>query len=198
MNCLSLFEIPCSQIPFSSVTTRIHTDKPYRLKCNRSNPCENCVRRGDANSCTYAQAGTRKKIQTSQGPTSPDDMQNRIDRLEGLVLALMTNGAQSAGPAAAVAAISRSTSDSVGSGPANIGIEHDDEMVKEEGDGDSDIEAVSNSFGVLKVDNEKHKTMYFGDSHWHMVLADASLSDFDFYDYDANIVLDCRSKELLQ
>jgi hypothetical protein len=57
--------------------------------------------------------GTRKKNQ-SQGATSPDDMQNRIDRLEGLVLPLMTNGAQSAGPAAAAAAISRSQSDSAG------------------------------------------------------------------------------------
>jgi hypothetical protein len=37
-------------------------------------------------------------------------MQNRIDRLEGLVLSLMTNGAQSAGPAAAQAAIAQSMS----------------------------------------------------------------------------------------
>lgn len=106
-------------------------------------------------------------------------MQNRIDRLEGLVLSLMTNGAQSAGPAAAVAAISRSTSDSVGSAPVNLGFEQDDDMVKEEEEeGDSDIESVSNSFGVLKVDSEKHKSMYFGDSHWHMVLADVRFESF--------------------
>lgn len=100
-------------------------------------------------------------------------MQNRIDRLEGLVLSLMTNGSQSAGPAAAVAAISRSTSDSKGSGPMNLAMDQDNDMVKdEEEDGESDIDSVSNSFGILKVDNEKHKSMYWGDSHWHMVLAD--------------------------
>ncbi|KAF4784262.1 fungal specific transcription factor domain-containing protein [Colletotrichum scovillei] len=47
---------------------------------------------GDASSCSYATPATRKKNQ-SQGSSSPDDMQNRIDRLEGLVLSLMHGGA---------------------------------------------------------------------------------------------------------
>jgi hypothetical protein len=99
-------------------------------------------------------------------------MQNRIDRLEGLVLSLMTNGAQSAGPAAAAAAISRSQSDSAGSLPLDL--DHDDdEMIKEEDEGeDSDVDGVTNSLGVLKVDADKGKTLYLGDSHWHLVLAD--------------------------
>jgi len=146
-----------------------------RLKCNRSNPCENCVRRGDASSCSYAAPGTRKKNQ-SQGATSPDDMQNRIDRLEGLVLSLMTNGAQSAGPAAAAAAIHRSQSDSAASSSFPLDVDQgDDDMIKEEEDGDSDVEGVANSFGVLKVDAEKGKSLYFGDSHWHLVLSDVSI-----------------------
>jgi hypothetical protein len=102
-------------------------------------------------------------------------MQNRIDRLEGLVLSLMTNGAQSAGPAAAAAAISRSQSDSTGSSafPHDLDQE-DDDMVKEEDEEGSDVEDVTNSLGVLKVDADKGKSMYFGDSHWHLVLADVS------------------------
>lgn len=145
-----------------------------RLKCNRSNPCDNCVRRGDASSCSYAAPGTRKKIQ-SQGATSPDDMQNRIDRLEGLVLSLMTNGAQSAGPTAAAAVISRSQSDSTGSSYPPDFERDDDNMIKEEDeDYESDVEGVTNSLGILKVDADKGKSMYFGDSHWHMVLADVS------------------------
>jgi hypothetical protein len=97
-------------------------------------------------------------------------MQQRIDRLEGLVLSLMTNGAGTAGPAAAVAAIARSES---GSGPV-AGTGYDVEMVKLEGrEGeDSEVDAVSNSFGVLKVDNEAEKSFYIGDNDWHMVLAD--------------------------
>jgi hypothetical protein len=146
-----------------------------RLKCNRSHPCENCIRRGDASSCSYAAPGTRKKNQ-SQGATSPDDMQNRIDRLEGLVLSLMTNGAQSAGPAAAAAAISRSQSDSTGSNSFPVDLDRDvDDMIKEEDeDEDSDVDNVANSLGVLKVDADKGKSMYLGDSHWHLVLADVS------------------------
>lgn len=148
----------------------------HRLKCNRSHPCENCIRRGDAASCSYAAPGTRKKNQ-SQGATSPDDMQNRIDRLEGLVLSLMTNGAQSAGPAAAAAAISRSQSDSTGSASFPLELERDDDdMIKEEEEGDSEVDGVTNSLGVLKVDADKGKSFYFGDSHWHLVLADVSSS----------------------
>lgn len=147
-----------------------------KLKCNRSHPCENCVRRGDAASCSYAAPGTRKKNQ-SQGATSPDDMQNRIDRLEGLVLSLMTNGAQSAGPTAAAAAIARTQSDSAGSSAFPIEVDRgDDDMIPEEGDEDEDhdseVDGVANSLGVLKVDSDKGKSFYVGDSHWHLVLAD--------------------------
>jgi len=157
-----------------STVRRILTNP--RLKCNRSHPCENCIRRGDASSCNYAAPGTRKKNQ-SQGATSPDDMQNRIDRLEGLVLSLMTNGAQSAGPAAAAAAISRSQSDSAGSSSFPLDLDReDDDMIKEEEEGeDSEVDGVTNSLGVLKVDADKGKSLYFGDSHWHLVLADVSI-----------------------
>lgn len=105
--------------------------------------------------------------------STPDDMQNRIDRLEGLVLSLMTNGASAPGPAAAVAAISsRSQSDSVGSLQVDG---EDDDMIKEEDEEDSEVEGVANSLGVLKVDADKGKSMYLGDSHWHLVLQDVSL-----------------------
>lgn len=100
-------------------------------------------------------------------------MQNRIDRLEGLVLSLMTNGTQSAGPAAA---ISRSQSDSAGSSSFPLDLDPDvDDMIKEEDeDEDSDVDNVANSLGVLKVDADKGKSLYLGDSHWHLVLADVS------------------------
>ncbi|TVY82476.1 Fusarisetin A cluster transcription factor fsa6 [Lachnellula suecica] len=143
-----------------------------QLKCNRSHPCENCIRRGDAQSCSFS-TPARKKNQ-SQGATSPDDMQNRIDRLEGLVLSLMTNGAQSAGPAAAAAAISRSQSDSAGSTSYPVELDNDeDNMIKEEDEGEnSEVEGVTNSLGHLKVDADEGKMLYVGDSHWHLVLAD--------------------------
>jgi len=121
------------------------------------------VKKGDASSCTYAAPGTRKKNSSSHGySTSPDDMQNRIDRLEGLVLSLMTNGAQSAGPAAAAAALSTSASSASVEYPRDVDAE-DDDMIKEEGEGgESETEQVARSFGVLRVDK----------AHWAAILSD--------------------------
>ncbi|KAJ5766224.1 uncharacterized protein N7511_003840 [Penicillium nucicola] len=94
-------------------------------------------------------------------------MQNRIDRLEGLVLSLMTNGSQSAGPAAAMAALSGESS----AGSAGPSHELD---IDEEGMGleESDTEQVTKSFGVMKMDN--NKSYYMGNAHWASILNDIS------------------------
>lgn len=91
-------------------------------------------------------------------------MQNRIDRLESLVLSLMTNGSQSAGPSAAMAAISGNSS----AGPARHLNEAD---VDEDGPGgheESETEQVTKSFGIMKFDN--NKSYYISDAHWASVL----------------------------
>jgi hypothetical protein len=93
-------------------------------------------------------------------------MQNRIDRLENLVLSLMTNGSQAAGPAAATAALSGN--DSIGSAQNYQDLELDDDVDVEE----SDTEAVTKSFGIMKVDN--NKSMYISEAHWASVLNDVS------------------------
>ncbi|CAG8110689.1 unnamed protein product [Penicillium olsonii] len=140
-----------------------------KLKCNRSNPCENCVKRGDAPSCNYAQASSRKKNPPQQSASnSPDDMQNRIDRLEGLVLSLMTNGSQSAGPAAAMAALSGESS----AGSTRLSHELDIDEDEMEGAEESDTDQVTKSFGIMKVDN--NKSYYISDAHWASVLHDIS------------------------
>ncbi|MCJ1474311.1 hypothetical protein MMC13_002969 [Lambiella insularis] len=99
-------------------------------------------------------------------------MQSRIDRLEGLVLSLMTNGAHSAGPVAAARALSTSTS----SGSKEFSsprIGNDDEMVKDEGgeeDGESETDRVVQSLGVLHV--HSGKSLYVGEAHWAAILND--------------------------
>lgn len=95
-------------------------------------------------------------------------MQNRIDRLEGLVLSLMTNGNQSAGPAAALAAISGESS--VGS--TGLSNELDIDEYTPDGAEESDTEQVTKSFGVMKVDN--NKSYYISEAHWASVLNDVS------------------------
>lgn len=88
--------------------------------------------------------------------------------MENLVLSLMTNGSQAAGPAAAAAALSGH--DSVESGQNYQDLELDDDV-----DGqneESDTEAVTKSFGIMKVDN--NKSMYISEAHWASVLNDVS------------------------
>ncbi|KAF9894375.1 hypothetical protein FE257_007878 [Aspergillus nanangensis] len=142
-----------------------------KLKCNRGHPCENCLKRGDGSSCSYAQANSRKKHSPLQSASSsPDDMQNRIDRLESLVLSLMTNGSQSAGPGAAMAAISGNSS-SIGSAQHTTDLDLD--LDDDDGTGgpeESDTEQLTKSIGIMKVDN--NKSYYISDAHWASVLQD--------------------------
>ncbi|KAI0485166.1 fungal-specific transcription factor domain-containing protein [Xylariaceae sp. FL0804] len=155
-----------------------------KLKCNRGTPsCENCVKRGDTQSCIYAAPTSRRKNQSSVGAnSSPDDMQNRIDRLEGLVLSLMHGGANvdvstvaaaaSSGPTNATGPVSSNTDSS-----SSARIDQDDEMAmrEEAEDDDSDVgDGLAASLGTLKVDTDKGKSMYIGQEHWHTLLSDIS------------------------
>ncbi|CAI6332154.1 unnamed protein product [Periconia digitata] len=142
-----------------------------KLKCNRGHPCDNCTKRGDTPSCTYATPGNRKKSSSSSSSaTTPNDMQNRIDRLEGLVLSLMTNGAQSAGPAAAQAAIAHSMS--AGSEDNHFDMTGPDSIPEEDAGDESEVEHVTKSIGVMKVDN--NRAVFASEAHWYAILGELS------------------------
>lgn len=164
--------MPAAEVCIGSVQSFPAADNycSVRLKCNRSHPCENCVKRGDTLSCTYVQPDVKRRSTTSQNPSTPDEMQNRIGRLENLVLSLMTNGAQAPGPAAAMAAIS---------GSSSVGSRQDSQEADADEDGDaqeeSETEAVTRSLGVMKVDNNKC-SFYVSDAHWVSVLNDVSIN----------------------
>lgn len=130
-------------------------------------------------SCSYATPGSRKKQSApSLSSNSPDGMQNRIDRLEGLVLSLMTNGAQAPGPTAASRALSMNSNSNSSSGhysyPQDVDVdvdgEEEDGMVRGPGSEESETDQVAQSLGVMKVDN--NKSMYYADSHWAAILSD--------------------------
>lgn len=130
-------------------------------------------------SCSYAAIGSRKKqSSSSQSSNSPDGMQDRIDRLEGLVLSLMTNGSQSANASAATRALSLSNSSTSLEYSHNVDpdIDIDDQETSiSKGEGDeveSETEQVSQSLGMMKVNN--NHSMYFGDAHWATILGDVS------------------------
>jgi hypothetical protein len=157
------------------------THNDNRLKCNRGHPCDNCTKRGDTGGCTYATPGNRKKSTASASvATSPDDMQNRIDRLEGLVLSLMTNGAQSAGPAAAQAAIAQSMSSvssdqqyDMGNMGSAMSLGAPESIAEEEAE-ESEMENVTKSIGVMKVHN--NQTVFASEAHWYAILGEVCCS----------------------
>ncbi|KKA30213.1 hypothetical protein TD95_001915 [Thielaviopsis punctulata] len=149
-----------------------------RKKCDRGRPCANCVKREGANpmSCCYATPLTRKKAPAAA--QTPDDMQNRIDRLEGLVLSLMHGGSQvntttspGSGPStASVGGPPSLTSKSTTTSP----LETDNRMDDDENEDDDEDEQLAVSLGLLKVDNQRGRSLYIGEQHWHAILADIS------------------------
>ncbi|KAI0533915.1 fungal-specific transcription factor domain-containing protein [Xylaria digitata] len=156
-----------------------------KLKCNRGAPsCDNCVKRGDTQSCVYATPSSRRKNQNSAGANaSPDDMQNRIDRLESLVLSLMHGGANIDPPTAAAAAQAASSrnapvaalSNADSSSSARVDRDDNGEMKDDDEEDGSDVEDnLAESLGVLKVDADQGKSMYVGQEHWHTLLADVT------------------------
>ncbi|GKU13734.1 transcription factor [Fusarium langsethiae] len=167
-----------NRVPLSCYPCRtrkyVHLGPMIPIKCDRSHPCSNCTKREGmgTSSCSYATPVSRKKNQ-SQGDSSPDDMQNRIDRLEGLVLSLMHGGANiDAASAAAAGAATRSATDSGSS--AKVEREDENAMTYDEEDNSDEEDGLVTSLGSLKVDTDKGKSLYIGHEHWHTILADIS------------------------
>lgn len=121
-------------------------------------------------------------------------MQNRIDRLESLVLSLMTNGSQAAGPAAAASAILGSRT--AGSLDDSLVLE-DDDMNEEQRDEDSDVEQVSRSIGIMKVQNDRQ--FYASEAHWYAILSDVGFLEYPpFSSLTPYFASDRRSQKLLR
>ncbi|GAB1311164.1 Pyrrolocin cluster transcription factor fsdR [Madurella fahalii] len=151
-----------------------------RKKCDRLHPCSNCTKRegADTLSCSYATPVSRRKNQ-DHGDHSPDDMQNRIDRLEGLVLSLMHGGAtldtssSSAGVASSSGGTASNTSPSAADSSSLLAkADGQEDGMMHEGD-ESDIdEELASSLGFLRVDPDRTKHIYIGQEHWHTILID--------------------------
>ncbi|KAG6025022.1 hypothetical protein E4U41_001627 [Claviceps citrina] len=128
----------------------------------------------NTSACSYAAPGPRRRSQ-NQDEASSDDMQNRIDRLEGLVLSLMHNGGAANAGAGGRPRNGASTSQSVADGGSSAGAtgQPRGEEAAMAGDEESDVDDhLAKSIGVLKVDADKGKSMYFGQEHWHLILSD--------------------------
>ena len=61
-----------------------------RLRCDQALPvCDSCVRRGDVMSCSYQHRRAGIQRQWPSSHSSSSSMQNRMDRLEQLVLSVI-------------------------------------------------------------------------------------------------------------
>ncbi|KAL4796157.1 fungal-specific transcription factor domain-containing protein [Aspergillus venezuelensis] len=55
-----------------------------KLKCCRTHPCTNCLKRDEAHSCTFVGRGPRGR--SSHGRASPTHVQDRLQHLENLIM----------------------------------------------------------------------------------------------------------------
>ncbi len=103
-------------------------------------------------------------------------MQNRIDRLEGLVLSLMTDNSQSGGTAAAQAAIYASRHNSrYTSSDLRGDMSRTDTIQEEDEDGEaeeSDTDQVAKGIGIMKVHDGR--AVFASDAHWYAILGEIS------------------------
>ncbi|KAI5819312.1 fungal-specific transcription factor domain-containing protein [Pyronema omphalodes] len=159
-----------------------------KLKCNRQTPCENCVRRNDASSCTYAtNTHSARHRKPSNSSSSSDEMQSRIDRLEGLVLSLMSGNSnnvsvgrqRTGGSSSGGAVYSESQDGELDEYDESMGYDDHDEQYEREGgrrNGPSsveeEVEEVRNALGIMKV--QEGKTFYRGETHWAALLSEVT------------------------
>ena len=104
-------------------------------------------------------------------------MQQRVERLESLLLSFATNGPQALSPAAAQRALSMSTENASNEYTPETEMDMEgngeDSSLRRSMGVESETEQVAQSLGVMKVDNGK--AMYFGDGHWSAIMGEVCL-----------------------
>ena len=56
-----------------------------RLRCNRAQPCEHCIKREDASSCSYANNADPTTTGAADGSNKTQHTEDQLHRLESLV-----------------------------------------------------------------------------------------------------------------
>jgi hypothetical protein len=131
-----------------------------RLKCDRNQPCQNCIKRDLASSCTFIHAGLKEKSVSGihKPNTAPNDIHGRIRLLEELVVSFMHKTAEKLPRDA--------TSDSQLSKRTDT-FTHDTL--------EDDLGRSSDSLGRISIDDEHPN--YVGAAHWTAILDSVSVPD---------------------
>lgn len=125
-----------------------------RLKCDRQKPCQNCKARDMQGQCVYAADDTSRANRGSQPISNPEDMGDRLQRLESIISSMVKAPAAPAsnGEASMLqAALTRS--DAMNGYPAV----------------ESALQPAT-PYGAMVSAAEGHH--FIGESHWEAVLRD--------------------------
>lgn len=140
----------------------------HRLKCDRNQPCENCVKRDIASTCTFIHAGIiRDKathIQKHSSATTPRDVHGRIRHLEDLVISLMQSNGANGNSTITSAETQPPSASSYVSGSSFPKNQSTSSAILD----DSNVLDTSESFGRISIEDEQLN--YVGGSHWAAIL----------------------------
>jgi hypothetical protein len=126
-----------------------------KLKCDRNDPCSQCIKKGRASLCTFPAPATRKKPSAS--------MQNRLKHLESLVKGAMTGQNHAGQP---TTPSDSSHFDNLTLSDGHIG----DESVNESLASSKYDDAATPSSGQVVLG--AHASTYVGATHWAAILDD--------------------------
>jgi hypothetical protein len=142
-----------------------------RLKCNREQPCQNCITRNEQSTCIFRNFGNA--LGNGILPHSPaDGMQQRIDRLESLVKKLMVQKKEGQ---------SLKTCNSIDDGVARLDVFNS-------GKGLEDAPNTGNGSSDRMVMNGDH-SIYKNPNDWSAVLKEVHhLSSYALIHYAHNLV----------
>ncbi|WZH40791.1 Fungal specific transcription factor factor domain protein [Fusarium acuminatum] len=142
-----------------------------RKKCDRNRPCSNCVRHGgtETSTCVYS-APVASKAENIQSHSNSESPQNRLNRLENLILTLM-RGEAVVDTRPTSATINTGSTSRAGNVESSAGAHRGrtPENIRAEGD---DVDDLATSLGVLSIERNNGKAVYIGQEHWQTILAD--------------------------
>jgi hypothetical protein len=134
-----------------------------KLRCNRQQPCDQCLKRSKASSCQYLAPPEKKKKRAN-------NTKERIAHLEGLVVQLMNKNPSESGSSSWSAIEKSQSEDSSSQSPPDASaVTSTDECINQPTRNDLSDTATA---GQLKVYNGE--TSYHGSAHWEAILQDVS------------------------
>lgn len=163
-------------------------NKISRLKCCRTHPCTNCLKRGEAQSCTFIGRGPRGR--SSHGRASPTHVQDRLQHLENLIMSFAQRKQQEDPQTQSDSSPSSKTPSSLLSREQPATLTTPSPPKPEESEPENEG---SPPGGVGKLLVKDTGTSYIDSAHWKAILEEVGVSVIDFTRVmSANGLLDKR------